>query len=65
MLIGLVQYMLPFAVLMLAPALTAVPEEIELASASLGARPLATFRHVVLPLARPGLVARRRSSCSR
>ena len=56
-LIGLVQYMLPFAVLMLAPALTAVPEEVELASASLGARPLATFRHIVLPLARPGLVA--------
>jgi putative spermidine/putrescine transport system permease protein len=56
-LLGLVQYMLPFAVLMLAPALTAVPEEVELASASLGARPLATFRHVVLPLARPGLVA--------
>ncbi|MFO1048174.1 MAG: ABC transporter permease [Geminicoccaceae bacterium] len=56
-LIGLVQYMLPFAVLMLAPALTAVPEEVELASASLGARPLATLRHVVLPLARPGIVA--------
>jgi putative spermidine/putrescine transport system permease protein len=56
-LLGLVQYMLPFAVLMLAPALTAVPEEVELASASLGAKPLATFRHVVLPLARPGLVA--------
>jgi putative spermidine/putrescine transport system permease protein len=56
-LIGLVQYMLPFAVLMLAPALTAIPEEVELASASLGARPLATLRHVILPLARPGLVA--------
>lgn len=56
-LLGLVQYMLPFAVLMLAPALAAVPEEVELASASLGARPVATFRHVVLPLARPGLVA--------
>ncbi|MEK0084389.1 ABC transporter permease [Benzoatithermus flavus] len=56
-LLGLVQYMLPFAVLMLAPALTAIPKEIELASASLGATPAATFRHVVLPLARPGLVA--------
>jgi putative spermidine/putrescine transport system permease protein len=42
---------------MLAPALTAVPEEVELASASLGARPGATFRRIVLPLARPGLVA--------
>ena len=56
-LVGLVQYMLPFAVLMLAPALTAVPEEVELASASLGARPWGTFRRIVLPLAKPGLVA--------
>ncbi|WP_051328577.1 ABC transporter permease [Geminicoccus roseus] len=55
--LGLVQYMLPFAVLMLAPALTAIPEELELASASLGAGWVRTFRHVVLPLARPGLVA--------
>jgi putative spermidine/putrescine transport system permease protein len=55
--LGLVQYMLPFAVLMLAPALTAIPEEMELASASLGAGWVRTFRHVVLPLARPGLVA--------
>lgn len=55
--LGLVQYMLPFAVLMLAPAFTAVPEEVELASASLGATPARTFAHVVLPLVRPGLVA--------
>ena len=56
-LVGLVQYMLPFAVLMLAPALTAVPEEVELASAGLGATPPRTLLRVVLPLARPGLVA--------
>ena len=56
-LLGLVQYMLPFAVLLLAPAITAIPEEVELASESLGARWTSTFRHVVLPLARPGLVA--------
>lgn len=56
-LLGLVQYMLPFAVLLLAPAITAIPEELELASESLGARWTATFRHVVLPLSRPGLVA--------
>ena len=55
--LGLVQYMLPFAVLMLAPAFTAVAEEVELASASLGATPARTFAHVVLPLVRPGLVA--------
>ena len=55
--LGLVQYMLPFAVLMLAPAFTAVAEEVELASASLGASPARTFAHIVLPLVRPGLVA--------
>ncbi len=53
---GLVQYMLPFAVLMLAPAMAAIPEEIEMASESLGATWTETFRHVVLPMAKPGLV---------
>ncbi|AJD44525.1 spermidine/putrescine ABC transporter permease protein PotB (plasmid) [Rhizobium gallicum bv. gallicum R602sp] len=55
-LFGLVQYMLPFAVLMLAPALTAIPSELEAAAASLGADWVRTFRHIVLPLSRPGLV---------
>jgi putative spermidine/putrescine transport system permease protein len=55
-LFGLVQYMLPFAVLMLAPALTAIPEEIEAAASSLGADWVRTFIHVVLPMARPGFV---------
>lgn len=55
-LFGLVQYMMPFAVLMLAPALTAIPEEIEAAAGSLGADWVRTFRHVVLPMARPGFV---------
>lgn len=55
-LFGLVQYMLPFAVLMLAPALTAIPEELEAAANSLGANWWRTFTRIVLPLARPGLV---------
>ena len=55
-LFGLVQYMLPFAVLMLAPALTAIPEEIEAAAGSLGANWVKTFWYVVLPLARPGFI---------
>ncbi|MGF1627685.1 MAG: ABC transporter permease, partial [Alphaproteobacteria bacterium] len=55
-LLGLVQYMLPFAVLMLAPALTAIPEEVEQASESLGAGWVRTFLHVVIPMAKPGLV---------
>ncbi|TDE34369.1 ABC transporter permease [Antarcticimicrobium sediminis] len=53
---GLVQYMLPFAVLMLAPALTAIPREIEAAANSLGANWIRTFRHIVIPMAKPGLV---------
>jgi putative spermidine/putrescine transport system permease protein len=56
-LLGLIQYMLPFAVLLLAPALTAIDEDLELASESLGAPWWRTFQHVVLPLAKPGLVA--------
>jgi putative spermidine/putrescine transport system permease protein len=55
-LLGLVQYMLPFAVLLLAPAVTSISEDIELASESLGANWMQTFRHVVLPLAKPGLI---------
>lgn len=55
--VGLVQYMLPFAVLMLAPAIAAIPEEVESASASLGARWWQTLFQVVLPMAKPGLVA--------
>ncbi|WP_306121066.1 ABC transporter permease [Roseitalea sp. MMSF_3504] len=53
---GLVQYMLPFAVLMLAPALTAIPEEMEAAAGSLGADWFQTLLHVVLPMAKPGLI---------
>jgi putative spermidine/putrescine transport system permease protein len=55
-LFGLVQYMIPFAVLMLAPALTAIPEEIEAAASSLGANWWRSFVHVVLPMAKPGLI---------
>jgi putative spermidine/putrescine transport system permease protein len=53
---GLVQYMLPFAVLMLAPALTAISEEVETAAKSLGASWPRAMWHVVLPMARPGLI---------
>ena len=53
---GLVQYMLPFAILLLLPALAAIPEEVERASEGLGANWIETFWHVILPMARPGLV---------
>ena len=53
---GLVQYMLPFAVLLLVPALTAIPEETETAAGSLGASWPRIFWHVLLPMAKPGLI---------
>ena len=57
--VGLVQFMLPFAVLLLAPAVVAIPEEVELASKSLAGAHWPTIWHVILPMAKPGLIARR------
>lgn len=54
--LGLIQYMLPFAVLLLAPAITAINRDMELASESLGAHWIQTFIHIVLPMAKPGLI---------
>ena len=53
---GLVQYMLPFAVLLILPAMAAIPEDVERASEGLGATWPRTILHVVLPMARPGLI---------
>lgn len=53
---GLVQYMLPFAVLLIVPAMASISEDVERASEGLGATWISTFRHVVLPMARPGLI---------
>lgn len=48
---------LPFMILPLQAALERVPPSLFDASSDLGARPGQTFRHVILPLAVPGLVA--------
>jgi len=48
---------LPFVVLPVFLSLERVPASLLQASADLGASPLVTFRHVVLPLALPGTVA--------
>lgn len=53
---GEVQYMLPFAVLMLAPAVTAIPQETETAASSLGANWWRGLWHITLPMAKPGIV---------
>jgi putative spermidine/putrescine transport system permease protein len=55
--IGLVQYLLPFAVLMLTPAFASIDPDLERAAKNCGANQAQTFRHVVLPLARPGITA--------
>ena len=55
--VGLSQIMLPFAVLMLAPAITNINQDMELAAENLGADKFKTLRHIVLPLSAPGLVA--------
>ncbi len=48
---------LPFMVLPIVAALERVPRSLVEASADLGARPVQTFRRVILPLAVPGVVA--------
>ncbi len=48
---------LPFMILPLQAALERVPASLLEASADLGGRPRQTFRHVVLPLAMPGVIA--------
>jgi putative spermidine/putrescine transport system permease protein len=48
---------LPFMIIPLAAALERVPGSLIEASEDLGAKPRRTFRSVVLPLAKPGLVA--------
>lgn len=55
--VGLVQYMLPFAVLMLTPAIAGISPDLERAAKNCGANQVDTFRYVILPLARPGITA--------
>ena len=55
--LSMVHYLLPYMVLTLLPVMQAVPRSLEEASAGLGAGFARTARSVVLPLARPGIVA--------
>lgn len=48
---------LPYMILPVQTALERVPRSLEEASGDLGAKPGETFRHVILPLALPGVVA--------
>ena len=57
MFIVFVYVWLPYMVLPIIAALERVPKSLQEASSDLGARPLLTFRHILLPLALPGIVA--------
>jgi putative spermidine/putrescine transport system permease protein len=54
---ALAEVLLPFMVLSLLPVLQGLDVALEEASQSLGGGVVATFRHVILPLSRPGLIA--------
>src|SRR3984885_13369180 len=54
--IGSILYSLPFAVQPFAASFAAIDPKLLAASATLGASPLRTFRRIILPLSRPGLI---------
>jgi ABC-type spermidine/putrescine transport system permease subunit I len=55
--VALVHFLLPLMVLPLMASIEKIPVRLEEASINLGASPLATFRRVILPLSRSGLVS--------
>ena len=55
--IAMTHVLLPFMVLPIYSALVAIPPNLMPAAATLGARPLSAFRHVLLPLVLPGLLS--------
>ena len=56
-LISLVHFLLPFAILTLYTAIKQIPRELYEAAESLGAGPLRKFRDVTLPLSLPGVLS--------
>ncbi|HMK78703.1 MAG TPA: ABC transporter permease [Xanthobacteraceae bacterium] len=56
-LIGMVQIMLPYMILPISAVMSRFDPQLTRASRSLGASPLATFRHVYLPATLPGVMA--------
>lgn len=55
--IGLVQYTLPFLVMVLVSVIQTIPESLEEAAELQGASRFTIFRRILLPLARPGAIA--------
>lgn len=54
--VAMVYLFVPLMVLTLVGVLESIPDDLIQASASLGAKPIATFMQVILPLAVPGLI---------
>ncbi len=57
MIIGMIQFAVPFAIFPILGVMVRLDERIERAAESLGASPLRVFAHVVLPLTLPGVIA--------
>jgi len=55
--LGMLQVMLPFAVLVLLPSLKNVSPDLERAASTLGARPLRIWLRIIIPLSRQGMVS--------
>jgi ABC-type spermidine/putrescine transport system permease subunit I len=55
--VGMIQYVLPFAVFPILGVLLRLDPQLELAADSLGAGPLRSFSLVILPLSAPGILA--------
>lgn len=54
---GMLQVSIPLATLLVLPAVRRIHPDMERAAETLGARPSRVWWHVIIPLARPGLVA--------
>ena len=50
-------FIMPFSMILIAAALTAIPHELYEAAALDGAGPVARFRYITLPAIRPALLA--------
>jgi putative spermidine/putrescine transport system permease protein len=53
--VGMMQVSIPLATLLILPAITRIPPDLERAAETLGASPSRVWRHVLVPLARPGI----------
>ena len=57
LLIGFTHIYLPFMILILVPAIEAIPRDLEDASRTLGSDRWSTFHHVVIPMSTPGILS--------